>query len=84
MSLALYRCGDRILLATSEQIVNEHLNRRQMRKVAVKKLPDGSLILHNNRPYDIRDLTKIMKKRARYGIDINKPFSVVIDDRFIK
>jgi len=48
-------------------------------------MPDGSVVLHNNKPYDIDELTRLAHKRAKaLKIDIKNPFSIIVDDRFIK
>lgn len=85
LPLGLYRCRDKVCLATSEKMVNEHINRDRIRKAPIKKMPDGSLILHNNKPYGIDELTKLAHKKAKtMKLDIDNPFSIIIDDRFIK
>lgn len=86
LPLGLYRCRDRVCIATDESIVNEHLNRDRMgRKCPINKMPKGSVILHNNKPYGINELTKLVHKKAKtMKLDIDNPFSIIIDDRFIK
>jgi hypothetical protein len=85
LSLSLYRCRDKLFLATDKKMVNEHINRGFRRKAIVDKMPDGSVVLHNNKPYDINELTRIANKKAKtIKMDLDKPFSIVIDDRFIK
>ena len=85
LPLAIYRCRDKLFLATDKKMVNEHINRGARRKAIVDKMPDGSVVLHNNKPYDINELTRIANKKAKtIKMDLDKPFSIVIDDRFIK
>lgn len=85
LSLAIYRCRDTICLATGENIVDEHINQNRIRKAPITKMPEGSVILHNNKPYGIDDLTRLANKKAKtIKIDLDKPFSIIIDDRFIK
>lgn len=86
LPLSLYRCRDRVCIATDENMVNEHLNRDRMgRKSPIKKMPDGSVILHNNKPYGIDELTRLAHKKAKtMKLDLDNPFSIIIDDRFIK
>ena len=86
LPLHLYRCRDHICIATDANMVNEHLNRDRMgRKSPIKKMPKGSVILHNNRPYDIDELTRLAHKKAKtMKLNIDNPFSIIIDDRFIK
>lgn len=86
LPLNLYRCRDKVCIATNSDMVNEHLNRDRIgTKSPVKKRPDGSIILHNNKPYDIDELTRLAHKKAKtMKLDIDKPYSIIIDDRFIK
>lgn len=86
LPLSLYRCRDSVCIATDENMVNEHLNRDRMgRKSPVNKMPKGSVILHNNKPYGIDELTRLAHKKAKtMKLDIEHPFSIIIDDRFIK
>lgn len=86
LPLALYRCRDTICLSTDAHMVSEHLNRMRMgKKSPVNQLPEGSVILHNNKPYGIPELTRMAHKKAKnLKIDLNKPYSIIIDDRFIK
>jgi len=85
LPLGLYRCRDTICLATSKDIVNEHINRHHKHRASINKMPDGSVVLHNNKPYDIDELTRLAHKRAKaLKIDIKNPFSIIVDDRFIK
>lgn len=85
LPLAIYRCRDMLCLATDENMVNEHINRDRTRKSRITKMPEGSVILHNNRPYDIPELTRLAHKKAKtIKINLDKPYSIIIDDKFIK
>lgn len=85
LPLNLFRCRDIVCLATDKQAVNEHVNRDRKRRSPIAEMPKGSVILHNNKPYDIQDLTKLAHKNAKaMGIGLNKPYSIIVDDRFIK
>ncbi|MGP5210291.1 hypothetical protein ACTXJ5_05805 [Psychrobacter alimentarius] len=86
LPLSLYCCRDSVCIATDENMVNEHLNRDHMgRKFPVNKMPEGSVILHNNKPYGIDELTSLVHQRAKtMKLDLDNPFSIIIDDRFIK
>lgn len=84
LPLSLFRCRDIVCLATDRQAVNEHVNRDRKRRSAIKQLPDSSVILHNNKPYDVQDLTKLAHKKAKgMGIGLNKPYSIIVDHRFL-
>lgn len=86
LPLSLYRCRDKVCIATDSDMVNEHLNRDRMgRKSPIKEMPDGSIILHNNKPYGIDDLTRLAHTKAKtMKLNIDQRFSIIIDDRFIK
>lgn len=84
LEVALYRCRNAIFLATDEKVVSEHANHGLMRTSKVMKMPIGSVILHKNKPYDVEDLLKIKAKKAKtIKIDPERPFSIIVDDRFI-
>lgn len=86
LPLGLYRCRDKICIATDKDMVNEHLNRDRMgRKSPIKEMPKGSVILYNNKPYGIDELTKLAHRKAKtMKLNIEHPFSIIIDDRFVK
>ncbi len=85
LQLSLFRCRDKVFLATDKKMVDEHMNRGMDTKAVIKDIPEGSLILHNNKPYDIAELTKMVNKKSKtIKIDLDKPFSIIIDDRFIR
>lgn len=85
LPLALYRCRNKILIATDAKMVSDHINNGYAHHAPVTKMPVGSVILHNNEPYGVPELTTLAHKFAKIRkIKLNKPFSIIIDDRFIK
>lgn len=80
MEFGLYRCRNTVFLATDANIVSEHINRGYTRKAPVQKMPDGSVVLINNKPYDADDLLKISKQKTKgQKLDYNKPLSVMVN-----
>ncbi len=86
LPLSLYRCRDKVCIATDKDMVNEHLNRNRMgRKSLIKEMPEGSVILYKNKPYGIDELTRLAHTQAKtMKLNIDQRFSILIDDRFIK
>lgn len=81
MDFHLYRCRQKVFLATDEQIVSEHINHGRAKKSPVTKMPDGSVILINNKAYDVDDLLKISKRKTKaLKLDYNKRLSIIIDN----
>ncbi len=85
MIFNLYRCRDKLFLANDIKMVSEHIERGYNRKATVKQMPTGSVVLIDNKPYDVDDLLKLSKKQIKdKNIDWNKPLSVIIDQTIVK
>lgn len=85
MEFHLYQCRQKIFLATDEQIVSEHINRDRQRKAPVTKMPDGSVVLINNKPYGVNELIDISKRKTKeLKLDYSKRLSIIIDDHIIQ
>lgn len=82
MEFGLYRCRDTLFLATDADIVSEHSNRGRTRKAPVQKMPDGSVVLIDNKPYNALELLKITKRHTQgQKLDYNKPLSIIVNQR---
>lgn len=80
MEFGLYRCRNTVFLATDAGIVSEHINRGYTRKAPVQKMPEGSVVLINNKPYNADELLTISKRKTKaQKLDYNKPLSVIVD-----
>ncbi|MFZ2843346.1 hypothetical protein [Psychrobacter sp.] len=80
MKFGLYRCRNNVLLATDATIVSEHINRGYTRKAPVNKMPEGSVILIHNKPYNVDELLTISKQKTKgQKLDYNKPLSIMVD-----
>lgn len=85
MVFNLYRCRDKIFLSNDAKMVSEHNSRGLNRQATVKQMPTGSVILINNKPYDVDDLVKLSKKHIKdKNIDWNKPLSVIVDQNIVQ
>lgn len=85
MVFNLYRCNGKVFLSNDIKMVDEHVNRGYSKRAPVKQMPIGSVILINNKPYDVNDLIRLSKKHIKdKKIDWDKPLSVIVDQNIVQ
>lgn len=85
MQFHLYRCRGKLLLANDAKMVSEHINRGYKRKAPVDQMPEGSVVLIHDTPYDVDALLAMSKRQIKNAkIDYDRPLSIVINQLIVQ